>query len=74
MNPERLPLTFGTGPFVETVGWNDATAQPKRFAEAWPLFERFGFGVYELAGAAVVLCPTIDQTPACAERFTTFEF
>jgi hypothetical protein len=69
-----LPLSFRAGPFEKAISWHDATALLKGFAEGWPLFERFGFGVDALAGAAVVFRTTIDQTPACAARFAPFEF
>jgi hypothetical protein len=44
VNPKRLPLALGTGPFEKPIGGNDATALLKRFAEGWPLFERFQSG------------------------------
>jgi hypothetical protein len=61
-------------PFVEAIGWNDATALLEGFAEGWPLFQRFGLGVDALTRTAAVLCPAIDQTPAGALRLSTFEF
>jgi hypothetical protein len=33
VNPERLPLALGTGPFVKAIAGNDATAQLKSFPE-----------------------------------------
>ena len=41
VNPERLPLALGTGPFVKAIAGNDATALLKCFAEGWPLFRAF---------------------------------
>jgi hypothetical protein len=74
VNLKRLLLALGTGPFEKPNGGNDTTAVLKRFAEGWPLFERFGPGVDVLAGAAVVPRPPIDQTPTDAVRFSALEF
>lgn len=60
VDPERLPLALGTGPFEKAIGGNDATALLKCFAEGWPPFERLGPGVDTLAGAAIVPRRAID--------------
>jgi hypothetical protein len=32
VNPERLPLSFETGPFEKTIGWYNPTVLQRRFA------------------------------------------
>jgi len=60
VNPERLPLALGSGPFVETVGRNDAAAPLEGFAKGGPLLERLGFqpkyqGTAEIDGETFVI-------------------
>src|SRR5208282_2556262 len=74
VNPERLPLGFRSDPFEKAISWYYATPLLKSIAEARKTIQRFGLRVDAHRRPAVVLRPTIDQSPARPPRSATFEF